>query len=395
MNVIFFDTQENHKNLLPLTFTRPISEFRIGILKISEKWQKYLQINTSSNITEKYLQKKYPFTANDKNLLINSALLPNQQLAKTISQIPLNHYLEANGEILAIHTERIENQPIENIDLSKLSKINYEQNFDIIKKLWHIFQLNGQEIEKDFHLLTQDRQSMPISSTNLIVNPQNIFIEEGAEVECSVLNAQNGYIYIGKNAQIMENTVVRGSLALCENAVLKVRTTIYGPTTIGPYSKFGGENNNIVVFGYSNKAHDGFLGNSVIGEWCNFGAGTNNSNLKNNYAEVKLWNYALKRFEKTGLQFCGLIMADHSKCGISTTFNTGTVVGVSANIFGAGFPRNFIPSFSWGGAHGFIDYKFEKAIETAKKVVARRNIKLTEIDIEILKNIFNTEKKLT
>ncbi len=391
MQIVFFDTQENFKNLLPLTFTRPISEFRIGILKISEKWQKYLKINQISYITENYLQKKYPFTAENDNLLINSALLPDKKIIAAVEKLQKNHYLIKDNDLLALNCEKIENLPVETIDLSAFTKVEYQNSVTIIKKLWQIFKLNGQEIEADFHLLTEGRQSMPISSTNLVVNPHNIFIEEGAEVECSVLNAKDGYIYIGKNAQVMENSVVRGSLALCENSVLKVRTTIYGPTTIGPYSKFGGENNNIVVFGYSNKAHDGFLGNSVIGEWCNFGAGTNNSNLKNNYAEVKLWNYAQQHFEKTGLQFCGLIMGDHSKCGIGTTFNTGTVVGVSCNIFGAGFPRNFIPSFSWGGAAGFIEYKFNKAIETARKVTARRNIELSETDIEILRHIHEYE----
>jgi UDP-N-acetylglucosamine diphosphorylase/glucosamine-1-phosphate N-acetyltransferase len=217
---------------------------------------------------------------------------------------------------------------------------------------------------------------------------ENIFLEPGAKIECATLNASTGPIYIGKDAEIMEGALIRGPFALCEHATLKMGTKIYGPTTIGPHSKVGGEVNNSVIFGYSNKAHDGFLGNSVIGEWCNLGADTNNSNLKNNYIEVKLWDYASGRFIPTGLQFCGLIMGDHSKSGINTMFNTGTVVGVSANIFGSGFPRNYIPSFSWGGAQGYITYHIDKALEVASQVMKRRDIKLDEIEQDILKHIF-------
>ncbi|HIE16429.1 MAG TPA: glucose-1-phosphate thymidylyltransferase, partial [Bacteroidales bacterium] len=275
-------------------------------------------------------------------------------------------------------------------DFSRFTSTQINASFSAIQYPWDIFSLNGKVLENDFLRLTAHKQSFPISTSNNLINAKNIFAEPGVQMEYATLNAQEGFIYIGKNVHIMEGTVIRGSLAMLENSVLKIGTKIYGPTTIGPHSKIGGENNNIVVTGFSNKAHDGFLGNAVIGEWCNLGAGSNNSNLKNNYAEVKVWNYTQQRFIRTGLQFCGLIMGDHSKSAINTSFNTGTVVGVSANIYGAGFPRNFIPSFSWGGAHGIIEYNFNKAMEVAKIVMNRRNINLSEQDISLLKHIFDT-----
>jgi UDP-N-acetylglucosamine diphosphorylase/glucosamine-1-phosphate N-acetyltransferase len=262
-----------------------------------------------------------------------------------------------------------------------------EKPFEVLHP-WDIFRLNGLAIESDFDLITKGRKSQPISNTNKVLNAERVFVEEGAVVECAVLNAQTGPIYIGVNAEVMEGSLIRGPFALCEGATLKLGAKIYGPTTIGPYSKAGGEINNSVIFGNSNKAHDGFLGNSVIGEWCNLGADSNTSNLKNNYTNVKLWNYIKQGFVDTGLQFCGLIMGDHSKCGINTMFNTGTVVGVSANIFGDGFPRNFIPSFSWGGAQGFTLYKTEKAFETAQKVLARRGQELNKVEVDILTHVF-------
>jgi UDP-N-acetylglucosamine diphosphorylase/glucosamine-1-phosphate N-acetyltransferase len=241
--------------------------------------------------------------------------------------------------------------------------------------------------------LTKGRKSQPLNNSCRNIGKGKIFIEEGASANDTTFNTTTGCIYIGKDAEVMEGSVVRGPFALCEHSVLKMSSKIYGATTIGPHSKVGGEVNNSVVFGYSNKAHDGFLGNSVIGEWCNLGADTNNSNLKNNYANVKLWNYSGENFIDTGLQFCGLIMGDHSKCGINTMFNTGTVAGVSSNIFGSGFPRNFIPSFSWGGAQGFTTYRFEHAIETAQLVMQRRNTELTDNDKDILKYIFDNDEK--
>ena len=242
-------------------------------------------------------------------------------------------------------------------------------------------------------MITKNRKSQPIPAGVNTVNQENIFLEEGAKLTFCTLNASTGPIYIGKDAEIMEGCIVRGALAMCDNSVLKLGAKIYGATTIGPHSKVGGEVNNSVLMGYSNKGHDGFLGNSVLGEWCNLGADTNNSNLKNNYAEVRLWDYNTGRFAKTGLQFCGLMMGDHSKCGINTMFNTGTVVGVSANIFGSGFPRNFIPSFSWGGASGFTVYKTNKVFEVANEVMKRRKISFDDIEKRILENVYELTKQ--
>ena len=392
MNYILFDTKKNYENLLPLTYTRPISEIRIGIMTIIQKWEKHFK-SKLSYFTQHYLKRKFAVRIGDENLLINSSVLPDKDLIEEIEKLQIDSYLKKDKLIIAVKLNKKMTENFANVNFYDLKYINYNNEVDIIENLWDIFAKNGSEIEKDFKILTQNRKSMPISETNTVFNPENIFIEQGAVVECAVLNAKNGYIYVGNNAEIMENSVIRGSLALCENSTLKVATTIYGPTTIGPFSKAGGEINNSVIIGYSNKGHDGFLGNAVIGEWCNIGAGSNNSNLKNNYDEVKLWNYRDKKFVKTGLQFCGLIMGDHSKCGINTMFNTGTVIGVSSNIFGSNFPRNYVPSFMWGGAKGFSEYNFKKAIKTAEIVMKRRNIELSKIDINILQYVFDASKE--
>ncbi len=385
--VLFDDHRRNH--LLPLTFTRPVAEIRVGILTIREKWERMLGARCS-HLTTEYLSKKFPTTSQSgAYTLINGGVLPGSKLAETILNLPLESALVSKGTVIAC---KLNSKPLAGYSPapSHFTKhVEYTNQFTEIIHPWHIFSLNGQAIEADFELITKNRKSEPISSTNSVMNPSKIFIEEGATVECTVLNASTGPIYIGNHAEVMEGSLVRGPFALCEQSVLKLGAKIYGPTTIGPFCKVGGEVNNSVIFGFSNKAHDGFLGNSVIGEWCNLGADTNCSNLKNNYAQVKLWDYVKKGFIDTGLQFCGLIMGDHSKCGINTMFNTGTVIGVSANIFGDGFPRNFIPSFSWGGAQGFTDYKIDKALETATKVMERRGIDLSNIDSEILTHIYN------
>lgn len=387
MNTILFD-QINHNNLLPLTFTRPVSDLRIGILKIKEKWEKYLQ-KSVSDLTENYLQTKFPIKTERENLLINASILPNTEIIEEINKLEVGQFLIKENTPIAVILQDFR---VASFDFSKFN--NFEQiesksDFLQIQFPWDIFSKNGEEIKNDFQIITKGKTSKKLSKTVNAIQTENIFLEEGAKLEFVTLNPDGGYIYIGKDAEIMEGSVVRGSLALCEHSTLKIAAKIYGPTSIGPHSKVGGEVNNSVIQGYSNKGHDGFLGNSVLGEWCNLGADTNNSNLKNNYAEVKLWNYNKKGFVKSGLQFCGLIMGDHSKCGINTMFNTGTVVGVSANIFGDGFPRNFIPSFSWGGASGFTTYKLNKAFETSKLVMERRGIELDETEQAILKEVFN------
>jgi len=300
----------------------------------------------------------------------------------SVAQTIVNLLLASDGRV-TMFFKSLSEENTENLD-----NIETKSNTLYIQHLWDIFHKNGQALRDDYALITKNRQTAGISSTNKLINPENIFVEEEALIECSILNGSTGPIYIGKHAEIMEGSAIRGPFALCDHSTLKMNAKIYGPTTIGPYSKVGGEINNSVIIGYSNKAHDGFIGNSVIGEWCNIGADTNNSNLKNNYDIVKLWNYPLRKFVDTGLQFCGLIMGDYSKCGINTMFNTGTVVGVNSNIFGAGFQRNFIPSFSWGGVSGFTDFDLETAIEIAERVCSRRDVIFSEVDRNILKHIF-------
>jgi UDP-N-acetylglucosamine diphosphorylase/glucosamine-1-phosphate N-acetyltransferase len=386
MQVILYDT-EIWDELLPLTFTRPVAKIRMGILTLSEKWKKYLALPVSF-CTREHLKKLYPLALSDDNLVINSALLPAQNMvSKLLSLKQGEAYFQKEIFIAGRFTNVQFNSFTQNT--WKPVEIEFSATPHLIKHFCDIFSYNGDELLKDFELLTAERKSEPLPKSNRIIgNPGLVFIEKGASIECSILNTTAGPIYIGKDAEIMEGSVIRGPFAICEHATVKMSAKIYGATTIGPYSKVGGEINNSVFFGFSNKAHDGFLGNSVIGEWCNLGADTNNSNLKNNYAEVKMWNYPKKRFVSTGLQFAGLIMGDHSKCGINTMFNTGTVIGVSCNLFGDGFHRNFVPSFSWGGAQGYTNYQFEKAVETAKLVLQRRNIELGQDEMDILEWIY-------
>ena len=387
MNYILFDGPFRNA-LLPFTYTRPVADIRVGILTIREKWEMVLG-STITTITEDYLVSKFPMVEMEENTLINASYTPNEDLVEMIQNLEPKQAIFDGETVVAFRSAETQ----ENIDFTAFESISCPESVLVIKNTWSIFQLNGAAIEADFQLITKNRSSQPIPEKTVAFNPAQIFIEEGATLPHCVLNATNGPIYIGKNAEIMEGSLVRGPFALCENSVLKMGAKIYGPTTIGPHSKVGGEVNNSVLFGYSNKAHDGFLGNSVIGEWCNLGADTNTSNLKNNYTEVRLWNYDTENFAKTGLQFCGLMMGDHSKCGINTMFNTGTVVGVSANVFGSGFPRNFIPSFSWGGHSGFSTYLTSKAFEVAKVVMKRRGVEFSEHDDTILSEVFDQSKK--
>lgn len=387
-NIILFDDEHRDK-LLPLVYTRPTCELRIGISTIREKWERNISGHYSF-ITQSYLAEKFPTKIDEANLIINGSLLPDPTLVELIKGLELNEALMWNQRLLAANLDKetfellIEDKPIQN-----LKGIDYEtEDIQLVNYPYDIFSYNRNQITYDFHSLTQGRKSIKLDDSNKLKGEENIFVEPGAIVQNSIINAELGPVYIGAGAEIMDGAIVRGPLAMCKNSVLKMGAKVYGATTLGPYCKVGGEVNNIVMLGYSSKAHDGFLGNSVIGEWCNLGADTNSSNLKNNYAEVKLWSYETQGFHRTGLQFCGLVMGDHSKCGINTMFNTGTVVGVNANIYGSNFPRNFIPSFSWGGAKGFKTYTFDKAMETAEIVMKRRNIKLSDADKRILQNVF-------
>jgi len=387
MNYILFDGPSRNA-LLPFTFTRPVADIRIGILTIREKWEKYLG-STTTTLTEDYLSDKFPMVELEENVMINASYLPNPILVELISNLERNQAVFRGDEVLAFYTQ--ESQEEVNFDTYEI--IEFNGDCITVEHTWDIFAKNDAALREDFELLTEDRTSQPIPKSVNVISPSSIFIEEGAKLEFVTLNASTGPIYIGKNSEIMEGSVIRGPFALCEEAQVKLATKVYGATTVGPHCRIGGEVNNSVLFGYSNKGHDGFLGNSVLGEWCNIGADSNNSNLKNNYEEVKLWSYESENFAKTGLQFCGLMMGDHSKCGINTMFNTGTVVGVSANIFGSGFPRNFVPSFSWGGASGFVTYLTKKAFEVAKIVMDRRHVEFTEQDKAILEHVFEESKK--
>jgi len=387
MNYILFDG-EVRDALLPFTYTRPVADIRIGILTIREKWEKHLGLTTTT-ITEEYLEDKYPMVEMDQNVLINASFLPTLELVDKIRNLSENEAIYNGDDVIAFFTSDSQ----EEVNLETYTPIDLEEEIIQIKNTWDIFSNNGEAIQLDFELLTEDRTSEPIPEDVHAINKKNIFIEEGATVMYASLNATDGPIYIGKDAQILEGSLIRGPFAMCENAVVKMGAKIYGKTTLGPNCKVAGEINNSVLFGNSSKGHEGYLGNSVIGEWCNLGADTNNSNLKNNYAEVKIWSYETDRFAKTGLQFCGLIMGDHSKCGINTMFNTGTVVGVSANIFGSGFPRNFIPSYSWGGASGFTTYQVQKVFEVANVVYKRKNLVFDDKEKKILEHVFELSSK--
>ncbi len=387
MNYILFDSDVRNA-LLPFTYTRPVADIRIGILTIREKWEKFLGFTTTS-LTEEYLENKYPMVELDKNILINASFLPTKNLVKQVSDLSNNQAIFQGEQVIAFFTSDTQ----EHVDFDSYEQLEFKEEVLQIKNTWDIFSLNDVAIQADFDLLTEGRTSQPIPSGVHAIQEENIFIEQGATISYSSLNASKGPIYIGKDSEIMEGGLVRGPFALGENSILKMGTKVYGATTVGPFCKVGGEINNSVLFGYSSKGHEGFLGNSVLGEWCNIGADSNTSNLKNNYAEVKLWNYQEERFTNTGLQFCGLMMGDHSKCGINTMFNTGTVIGVSANVFGSGFPRNFVSSFSWGGAAGFTTYQIKKVFEVAKVVMERRGIELTETDKKILLHVFDETSK--
>ncbi len=387
MNYILFDGNVRNK-LLPFTFTRPVAEIRVGILTIREKWEQMLGFTTTT-VTEDYLAEKWPMVELESNVLINASFCPSENLVQLIKGLQENQALFFEDEPLAFFTS--EEQEVD-FDTFEIIQYSYDDVLRI-EHTWDIFAKNEAAIKRDFDFLTKGRDSEPIPETTVAFNKENIFIEEGAKLPLCSLNAIDGPIYIGENAEIMEGAMIRGPFALCEEATIKMGAKIYGGTTVGPHSKVGGEVGNSVIFGFSNKGHDGYLGNSVLGEWCNLGADTNTSNLKNNYAEVKLYDYETKRFAKTGLQFCGLMMGDHSKCSINTMFNTGTVVGVSANIFGTGFPRNFVPSFSWGGSAGMVTYKTDKAFEVAKIVMARRGIEFDAQEAAILEHVFEKSKQ--
>lgn len=391
MNYILFD-DDTWGELLPLTFTRPVAEVRVGILTIREKWERYVGSDCSF-LTQDYLSKKFPLRKGTDNLLVNGSVLPDKGLLEKVGELESGHALCQGNLLIAV---RMGEEALEQFDPKKCDGFacnEYDGELTRVGKTYHVFEKNDVALRADFELITRNRASQPLSNTVNVLGRENIFVEEGARVEFATLNAQNGPIYIGKDAEIMEGSLIRGPFSMGEHSCIKMGAKIYGATTLGPYCKCGGELNNVVFQGYSNKAHDGFLGNAAIGEWCNFGADTNNSNLKNNYSQIRLWNYSHNGFEKTGSQFCGLIMGDHSKTGINTMLNTGTVIGVSANVYGSGYPRVFIPSFSMGGSQGFVEYRINKAYEVADLVMQRRNRCFDEVEQEILTAVFEMTRQ--
>ncbi len=390
-NIILFDDSTTRENLLPLSFTRPLADFRIGITTIREKWQRYIS-GVYSYLTVDYLSGKYPLkqSEDNDNLFIAGNICPSPDLVEIILAMTIGSAIVNDKGLIAFRgsLSDFNNRKWDTEIKCSLSLLS-------INMLYDVFVYNEQVLVEDFISMTSGRKSLTLSSTNTVVGEMyypdgtpKIFIEEGAIVEAAILNVKNGPIYIGRNAEVMEGSSIRGAFALCEGGVVNMGTRIYGATTIGPHCKVGGELNNVVMIGYSNKAHDGFLGNAVIGEWCNIGGGTVASNLKNDYTEIKLWNYRAHRFLRTGLQFCGLIMGDHSKAGINCMFNTATVLGVGVNIHGSGFPRNFVASFSEGGSSGFTDVSLAKFFDIARRMMARRNIDLTDEDVRIFESIY-------
>ena len=391
MNVVLFD-DESWGTLRPLTFTRPVAELRVGILTIREKWERRLNCRASF-LTQAYLREKYPVELTEDNLVVNAALCPNDGLLEAVTALRLGECLRQSGRLLAFRAGEDEVLAFDREQQFAGESIEFTGECDCITRPYHIFSLNGAELQADFQLLTAGRTSAPLDDCVRVRGRHPVFVEPGAVVRDAIINTDDGPVYIGEGAEIMEGVLIRGPLAVCEHGVLKMGAKVYGATTIGPYCKCGGEVNNVVMMAYSNKAHDGFLGNSVLGQWCNLGAATNNSNLKNTYVEVKLWDYTARHFLKTGLQFCGLVMGDHSKTGIGVILNTGTVVGVGVNIFGADFPRNFIPSFSWGGASGFVEHKLSQFFSTAEAVMKRRGKTMDAAERRIIEHVFADENR--
>jgi UDP-N-acetylglucosamine diphosphorylase/glucosamine-1-phosphate N-acetyltransferase len=394
--ILQFTEPQQIENLYPLTLTRPAADLRCGMLTVAEKWMYDLGVpaNNTGFITREYLQHPdgrfnniHETHQNTIALQINGSAIPNPGVIEKVKQLQPGQLLSKEGKHIAACISHPSQQNVLSAP-EQYQIIECECHIDWLDRPYHIFALNGKEIVQDFARITAGRASATLSDSNRTIGDFPIFLEEGAKVECCTLNSKEGPIYIGKNAEIMEGSLVRGPLALCEGAVLKMGSKVYSGTTLGPYSVAGGEISNVVFWGYSNKGHDGFLGNAVLGEWCNIGADTNASNLKNTYDEVKVWNYASGRFERSGQQFCGLIMGDHSKCGINTMFNTGTVVGVACNLFGAGFPRQFVPDFSWGGAQGFVTHKLDAVHKTANLVMPRRKRTYGDFEKSVMEAVF-------
>ncbi len=389
MNIILFDPLIQHTRFFPLTLARPISKIRIGIFTIAEKWELIAEKKVSF-LTSPYLQKKYPPHIIDDNVLINSAFIPNDHLYNRIVSLQMNEALFLDNSLLACRTqEQVFDHQIDEWNLQNFKRIQYDGHPDRVQRLADIFLMNGDQIIKDISLLQNLRNYKIQDPHTIVYSQENVFVGKNTSIKASILDAESGPIYVDDEVTIQPGTVISGPCAILKGSVVSMGAKIRPNTTLGPFCKVGGEVNNVIFQGYSNKSHDGFLGTSVIGEWCNIGAGTNNSNLKNNYGEIKVWDYAEEKMTLTGLQYFGLIMGDHSKCGINTMFNTGTVVGFSANIYDGGYMPKFIPSFAWGNRNGLTAYELDKAMITARKVMERRSVIMSQEDDDIFEYIFN------
>ncbi|GAA4455764.1 GlmU family protein [Rurimicrobium arvi] len=392
MNYVLFDPHWR-RQLLPFTHTRPVADIRCGIMTMRERWEHFCATDTST-LCPDYMQGVFPHAGAGACLYLNGAVFADAQLWKAVSSLQAGQALIAGTMIVAVCTDESWTKPYESFEVFAQTNdmVVYDGSAACLQQVWDIFRQNGKAIGEDFALLTQGRSSAPVPEYVTTVNSGQIFIEPGAVIAPCILNASSGPIYIAADAEIMDGSLVRGPFALGKHAVLKMGAKVYGPTTIGDGCKVGGEVSNVVFFANSNKGHDGFLGNTVVGEWCNFGADSNCSNLKNNYDLVKIWDEDADKLINTGLQFCGLMMGDHSKCGINTMFNTGTIVGVSANIFGSGFPDKFVPSFSWGACDSTEVYQFDKAMETAGRMMERRGKTMSEAEKAMLQYVFDHRK---
>lgn len=400
MTIVLFDSEKRHDDLLPLSFTRPIAEFRVGILSIKEKWEWHSRCRCLTLAVD-YLRLKFPLSPVEEAVFVAGWILPDKAFINAVKGLNAGHALSIGDELVAYRGTLAEFNTIQDAGTIPENTADYDGEVDMLTYVYDVFRLCHKGISEDYPLLTAGRKSQPLSPTNTVVGdyllPDGqpaIFLEEGASVEGAIINVKNGPVFIAREGEVMEGACLRGPLSLGSHSKINMGAKIYGATAIGPWCKIGGEVNNSVFFGFSNKAHDGFVGNAVIGEWCNIGAGTNASNLKNDYSKIRLWNYARHTFMRTDLQFCGLIMGDHSKIGVNCMLNTATVMGVGVNLHGAGFPRPFIPSFLEGApGTGFKDVPLKRFYDIAERVMSRRNAPITDADRVIFERVYEVASK--
>ncbi len=391
MKIVLFDHKDDHYDLLPLSFTRPICDFRVGITTIREKWESFLPDAEVIALPVDFLRDRFGHIDDpaEDMLFVSGAIVPDADMAARIVSLKKGQAIVSDEYTVAF------NGCYSDLEARKFDDI-FDEDLRRLRNVYDVFIMNPEVLVEDYLRITADRESRPLPDSNKVIGNLTdqdgrpmLFIEEGAEVEGATLNLKEGPIYIGKDVDVMEGCCLRGPLAFCDHAKARMGAKLYGGSTFGPYVKVGGEVDNSVIFGYSNKAHDGYLGNAVVGEWCNIGAGVNCSNLKNDYSKIRLWNYRLHSFARTDLQFCGPIIGDHSKLGVNVMLNTATVIGVGVNIYGAGFPRVFVPSFQEGSANGgFVDVPVKKFLTVAERVMARRNVSLSDLDRQIFERIF-------